>query len=351
MNLMLCFLAQYEVDKWKKSITSSHFVSVRSLLPCFFANCRPHVLRAVSRWIKASKRSSTIRNQLVAFKQLSYRLMSCGTGMLTISETIVAFGLIKYILSREHVTGNRLGLLSKSANYNDHELKNVGESGTAFVKNQIHRVQQILSKKFLDVKTSGSTTDVERKSWLSKELVQMVKTAAEDIKLKISVSYCQDTKPGSHEISTAFFFGLLPNEPGKKVYPEWKHYSSTRKPRFLKDVKHSIETQTLVDHPSDIVEIPSPLYCMEFHDYLDEWSPSFASWNSSVLHVCQLEVIAPVDNSNGVSEINFKNRNEDKELRLSARDPGLSIHQAWDRSISQAKRLLHDVETVEPYLK
>lgn len=67
-NLTLAFLAQYEVDNWDRSITQSHFTTMRSLLPCFFGNCRPHVQRAVSRWIKADKRPACIKNQLHTFK-------------------------------------------------------------------------------------------------------------------------------------------------------------------------------------------------------------------------------------------------------------------------------------------
>ena len=132
-NLMLCYLAQYEVDKWDRSVTNSHFTTVRSLLPIFFANCRPNVLRAVTRWVKAAKRESVIKNQIKSFKILSYRVFSAATGMLTVSETIVAFGFMKYILSQEKLSVDRVKTLSKSSTYEENELKQMIKSCTVFL--------------------------------------------------------------------------------------------------------------------------------------------------------------------------------------------------------------------------
>eukprot|EP00956_Cyclotella_meneghiniana_P043947 scaffold295185_cov86-Cyclotella_meneghiniana.AAC.1 len=102
----------------------------------------------------------------------------------------------------------------------------------------------------------------------------------------------------------------------------------------------------LVDHPSTLIEIPNPMHSCELAGYLNEWIPSIPSWNSSILHVCQLEVVATVDNSNGISESNFKIRNEDTEYKASTCDPGVHIKHRWYNSILQAKSLIHDIESI-----
>ncbi len=134
---------------------------VRSLIPCFFANCRPHVIRAACRWIKASKRQAAIRNQLKAFMRLTYRLFSSGSGMLSVCETVVALGFVKYIVSQQKLNVDRVQILSKASSCNRSQVEEITRSCTSFLNKQIKSIQNILSTMFLEIKQSSSTLSVE----------------------------------------------------------------------------------------------------------------------------------------------------------------------------------------------
>ena len=266
--------------------------------------------------------------------------------MLSVCETIVAFGFIKYIVSQSTIKARRVQLLSKSTCATQDDVDTISSRCTTFVETEIKKVRQILSEKCMQVSRSSSMSDVESKKWTSMELVNMVKNDALENQIPFSVSNCSDTRQGIQEIATSFYLGLFPDEPGKGVYPGWKHFVSQRKPWFLQNVKHAVNTQYVLEIADEFVDIASPISSQPFHKYLEEWIPSIPSWNSSILHVCQIEAVAPVDNSNGISESNFRFRKSNKELKLSSRDAGLYVHKYQQRSLGKARRLLHDINAV-----
>jgi hypothetical protein len=98
---------------------------------------------------------------------------------------------------------------------------------------------------------------------------------------------------------------------------------------------------------SDVVRLHNPLLARSVSKYLvREWSPTAASWNCGVVHICAIGGKAIMDNSNSVSEAYFKQCNRDRQMKIHSTHPGLMVKFLYNRMREDVRTWVKDHENI-----